>query len=136
MDEAMKRPPPAASAWLAPFCALTVALTLVLAAAPAAAQSLPDPTRPPPEAAVAPGETPAAPLSTGPQLQSVLVGEHGREVAVIDGQTVRVGDKIDGARLVRVGKDEAVLQRGATRVVLHLFPADAADGTKPGAPQR
>ena len=117
----MKRPATITPAWLAPLCALALAL------APAAAQSLPDPTRPPPEAALTPGETPAAPVSEGPQLQSVLVGEHGREVAVIDGKTVRVGEKIDGALLVRVGKDEAVLQRGATRVVLHLFSADAAD---------
>lgn len=118
----MKRLAPPILAWL--LCA------------PAMAQTLPDPTRPPPEASAVPGETPVAPSSQGPQLQSVLVGEHGRSVAVIDGKTVRVGEKIDGALLVGVGKDEAVLQRGATRVVLHLFPADPADGKQAGAQQR
>lgn len=132
MDEAMKRAAPTTPALLALLCALAA----VSINAPAAAQALPDPTRPPPEAAIASGETSAPPVSEGPQLQSVLVGEHGREVAVIDGKTVRVGEKIDGALLVRVGKNEAVLQRGATRVVLHLFPADAADGKNASAPQR
>jgi len=133
----MTRPPTTAAASLARWCARLCALTVALATAPAAAQTLPDPTRPPPEAAsAAQGETPAAPVPDGPQLQSVLTGEHGREVAVIDGKTVRVGEKIDGALLVRVGKNEAVLQRGATRVVLHLFPPDEADGKQPGAIQR
>lgn len=112
---------------------LCLGLGLGLAGA-ARAQTIADPTQPPPESMTLPSSSaPAAPVSHGPQLQSVLVGEHGREVAVIDGQTVRVGQKIDGAVLVRVGKNEAVLQRGAIRQVLHLFPAAAADGKTGGA---
>lgn len=112
---------------------LGLGLGLGLAGA-ARAQTIADPTQPPPESMTLPSSSaPPAPVSHGPQLQSVLVGEHGREVAVIDGQTVRVGQKIDGAVLVRVGKNEAVLQRGAVRQVLHLFPAAAADGKTGGA---
>lgn len=108
--------------------ALPLALALALAPGLARAQ-LADPTRPPPEAQLAAGAQ-AAPVHSGPQLQSVLNGNHGRQVAVIDGQALRVGDKINGATLVQVGKDQVVLQRGRVRQVLKLYPdASAASGT-------
>lgn len=98
------------------------------ASGPARAQ-LADPTRPPPEAQLVAGAQ-AAPVRSGPQLQSVLNGNHGRQVAVIDGQALRVGDKINGATLVQVGKDQVVLQHGRVRQVLKLYPdASAASGT-------
>lgn len=108
--------------------ALPLALALALAPGLARAQ-LADPTRPPPEAQLAAGAQ-AAPVHSGPQLQSVLNGNHGRQVAVIDGQALRVGDKINGATLVQVGKDQVVLQHGRVRQVLKLYPdASAASGT-------
>ncbi|WGG52685.1 hypothetical protein [Rugamonas sp. DEMB1] len=116
--------------------ATATALALALAAAclPAAAQGLPDPTRPPPEALRALGgggaaaAVPAPPANGGrPQLQSVLTGSRGREVAVIDGQTLRRGDKFHGAVLSKVGKNSVVLRRGAKIEVLTLLPADQAD---------
>jgi len=104
--------------------------TLLVAAAvawllPAGAQSLADPTRPPPESQLLPASAASAsaePVYKGPQLQSVLTGARGREVAVIDGQTLRRGDKIDGAVLVKVGKDSVTLRRGGKDEVLTLFP--------------
>lgn len=132
--------------WLAPglakagdkALALATATALALAATcwPAAAQGLPDPTRPPPEALRALGggavaAVPAPPANGGrPQLQSVLTGSRGREVAVIDGQTLRRGDKFHGAVLSKVGKDSVVLRRGAKVEVLTLLPAEQAD-TRP-----
>jgi MSHA biogenesis protein MshK len=116
--------------------ATALALSLALAAAclPAAAQGLPDPTRPPPEAVRALGgavAVPAPPANRGrPQLQSVLTGSRGREVAVIDGQTLRRGDKFHGAVLSKVGKNSVVLRRGAKVEVLTLLPAEQAD-TRP-----
>ena len=108
--------------------ALPLALALALAPGLARAQ-LADPTRPPPEAQVVAGAQ-AAPVRSGPQLQSVLNGNHGRQVAVIDGQALRVGDKINGATLVQIGKDQVVLQHGRVRQVLKLYPdASAASGT-------
>lgn len=109
---------------LAAAPALVLALALALAgAAPGASAQLADPTRPPPEARLAStGGADLAPASSGPQLQSVLNGNHGRQVAVIDGQALRVGDKIHGATLVQVGKDRVVLQHGRTRQVLKLYP--------------
>jgi MSHA biogenesis protein MshK len=91
---------------------------------PAGAQGLTDPTQPPPESQSQPATAAAtaAPVAKGPQLQSVLTGTRGREVAVIDGQTLRRGDKIAGAVLVKVGKDSVTLRRGSKDEVLTLFP--------------
>ncbi len=91
------------------------------------AQTLVDPTQPPPEARLSPGasaDVPAAPR--GPQLQSVLIGSRGREVAVIDGQTVRKGEKFNGAVLVEVRKNQVVLQHGRNKQVLTLFTEPSA----------
>jgi len=96
------------------------------AALVAAAQGLPDPTRPPASVlspAVA-GSLVAAPQSSGPQLQSVLIARHpgGRHVAVIDGQTVLLGEKYKGAQLTRMTDTEVVLVNGKSRQVLKLYP--------------
>lgn len=109
-------------------CGAGVLSALVLAAVPASAQTLTDPTRPPPESRPqAPGAVEAPVVSSGPQLQSVLIGSRGREVAVIDGQTLRKGDKINGAVLVKIGKNQVVLQHGRSKQVLTLFPDTAAE---------
>lgn len=114
---------------------LLLSLALACATGTAPAQDLADPTRPPPEARSAgPGQGDAAPVSTGPRLQSVLTGDHGRQVAVIDGHAVRLGEKINGATLVKVGKDHVVLQRGRVRRTVTLFP-DAGAGAKAVVPQ-
>lgn len=106
-------------------------LAAAIASAPAAAQTLLDPTRPPPEARLGTGgATDTAPVRSGPQLQSVLLGNHGRQVAVIDGQSLQVGDKIHGATLVKVGRDHVVLQRGRAQQTLKLFPEARASVPK------
>jgi MSHA biogenesis protein MshK len=89
------------------------------------AQTLTDPTQPPPESRLLPASVADAPVATGPQLQSVLIGSHGRQVAVIDGQTVRKGEKFNGAVLVEVRKNQVVLQNGRNKQVLTLFPEPA-----------
>jgi MSHA biogenesis protein MshK len=97
---------------------------LLLLAGAVQAQTLADPTQPPPESRLLPqSEAPAVPK--GPQLQSVLIGSHGRQVAVIDGQTVRKGEKFNGAVLVEVRKNQVVLQNGRNKQVLTLFPEPA-----------
>lgn len=105
---------------------------LLLAALPASAQTLADPTQPPPESRLlAPGAADAPAASTGPQLQSILIGTRGREVAVIDGQTLRKGDKINGAVLVQIRKNQVVLQHGRAQQVLTLFPDTGTGGKTP-----
>lgn len=107
-------------------------LLLWAACACACGQGLPDPTMPPPEARQALGMTAPPPVDKGPQLQSVLVGSNGRQVAVIDGQTVRRGEKFNGALLVKVDKNHAVLRRGARTQVLTLYPDQAASTARAG----
>lgn len=82
---------------------------------------LPDPTRPPASLS-APAAT-DAPLSAGPQLQSILISLRagGRRVAVIDGKTVRQGQRIDGAVIEAIRPGEVVLRRGKQKQVLKLF---------------
>jgi MSHA biogenesis protein MshK len=118
MDEAVKR--------LA--CCL-----LLLAANLASAQALQDPTRPPAVLMAAQGgaaQGAAAPADRAPQLQSVLIARQpgGRHVAVIDGETLRLGDSYKGARVARIGQNEVELVRGRTRQVLQLNPAPAPHG--------
>jgi MSHA biogenesis protein MshK len=102
---------------------LVVCAALWLAQAAASAQSLQDPTRPPamPTATEASG-APAA----GPQLQSVLISRQpgGRHVAVIDGETVRLGEEYMGARVARITPNAVELVRGKDRQVLRLPSAD------------
>jgi len=123
------------------FCFVSAGLMGIAGAALAAGQAstpgpLPDPTRPPPEALLAPGEVIVAPVTALPTLQSVLISERpgGRRVAVIDGQTVRLGGTFDGAVLVRVSASEVALRRGKTVEVLTLSdkpPPDKPPVDKP-----
>lgn len=113
MDETLTRPR-----------ILGVLVLLAAALAPGLAQALPqvlrDPTRPPPLPGQALTGAEAAQSARAPQLQSVLVARGGRHVAVIDGQSVRVGDSFRGARVTRIDDDEVQLTRGRERQVLRL----------------
>ncbi|WP_054267817.1 hypothetical protein [Massilia antarctica] len=94
----------------------------------AVAQPLADPTRPPARFYTPAGDPAAAPpppmANAAPQLQSVLIARHpgGRHVAVIDGQTVRLGDQFKGARVAQMTQTEVVLVDGKSRRVLRLYP--------------
>ena len=44
----------------------------------------------------------------------------GRHIAVIDGETLRLGEFYKGARVARIAQDEVELVRGRTRQVLRL----------------
>jgi MSHA biogenesis protein MshK len=114
MDEAMK-------AWV---------LTVALLAGAAWGQAVPDPTRPPAQML---RPTANAQANAKPQLQSILVGRApgGRRVAVIDGNTVRIGDVVGGARVVGITQAQVVLRRGARQEILTLSGAGAAPDRKP-----
>ncbi|NHZ94813.1 hypothetical protein F2P46_03520 [Massilia sp. CCM 8734] len=101
-----------------------VSLALVCVGPGVAAGPLPDPTRPPARLYTPAGDAAAAPQSMEPQLQSVLIARHagGRHVAVIDGQTVRLGEQFRGARVTRMTDNEVVLVKGREHRVLRLFP--------------
>lgn len=104
---------------------LAALAAMLAAAALAQAQALPDPTRPPPMTTMKAPAGAAAAAPAGPVLQSVLIGRQagGRQVAVIDGETVRLGGAFRGAVLVRMTETEVELKRGQERQVLKLFAA-------------
>jgi MSHA biogenesis protein MshK len=100
---------------------LGIVILLTMLGASAHGQGLPDPTRP----AVGPGSGSSGDAAaTLPQLQVVLIGHGpaGRKVAVISGQTLRIGDKFDGAVLAGISANEVVLRNGNKVSVLKLFP--------------
>ena len=114
------------------FCLLLASANL------AGAQALQDPTRPPAALMAgqgAAGQAAAPAAERTPQLQSVLIARQpgGRHVAVIDGETLRLGDSYKGARVARIEQDEVELVRGRTRQVLTL---NAAAEPKAGAIER
>lgn len=82
-----------------------------------------DPTRPP-AAMLATGGDALAGSDAAPvlRLQSVLVPQGGRPVAVIAGRTVALGDSVGGAKLVRLNEREAVLQGADGVTHLYLTP--------------
>ena len=100
-----------------------LALALLSAGACAQAQALQDPTRPPAALMTGrPAVATLAPAGRSPVLQSVLIARQpgGRHVAVIDGETVRLGDSVRGARVTRIEPNRVELSRGNARQVLTL----------------
>ena len=95
------------------------------------AEALPDPTKPPAEVAA-----PAAAASSASGLQSVLIAPR-RRAAIINGQTVELGEKYGEARLVEVSERGVVLRGPQGRQVLTLFPGvemkQAVPAAKPAA---
>jgi len=106
------------------FCLLPWALgaAMLVAAGPAAAQALGDPTRP---TSLAEPE-PARPAESGPRwrLQSTLVADT-RRLAVINGRTVAQGERIDGATLREVRQEGVTLEIEGRRVELRVLQGTA-----------
>lgn len=99
---------------------LLAILAALVAPGIAAAESLPDPTRPPAEISAPPalaGQA-AAPVN---RLQSIIISPT-RRAAIISGQTVELGAMHGDARLVEVRENGVTLQGAEGRQVLALFP--------------
>jgi len=102
---------------------LLVALAGAPSGAPAVAQELVDPMRPPPGFAEAPPEAMAVPGPVpGNQLQSVIIWPK-RRAAIINGVVVELGEKYGDAVLTKVAEDEVVLKSDRSEQVLKLYPA-------------
>lgn len=111
---------------------ILLTLLALVGASVAHAQAVQDPTRPP--------QALLRPIAGGadagaPQLQSILIGRGagGRRVAVIDGETVRVGDRVAGARVAAINAADVQLQRGGKHEILKLTAPDAAPAPAPTA---
>lgn len=106
----------------------TLGLALGLALgnlATAQAQTANDPTRPPeawlalqPQVAV-PGATPTVDENSGVKI--TVTGKN-RRYALIDGQVVKIGDMVNGARVVAIGPNAVTVQQNNVRKVLRLAP--------------
>lgn len=105
---------------IASCCLLLAGLSMQAGSTFAAA----DPTRPPAvwldqAGATQPG---ASESDGGLRLQSVLLPQRGKPVAVIGGKTVTVGGRVGDARLVSLTEREAVLQGPDGVTHLYLTP--------------
>lgn len=100
-----------------------IAFLLMVLANAALAQSA-DPTRPPANwlSPVESGGQVADGASGGLRLQSVLMPQGGKPVAVIGSKMVALGGKVGGATLVRLNEHEAVLQGADGVTHLYLTP--------------
>jgi MSHA biogenesis protein MshK len=110
-------------------------LAAAIAAMPLAvaqAQVLVDPTRPPMSVAK-PGAVEEAPPAT--QLQSILISSR-RRIAVINGNTVALGDMIGEARVVKISETEVVLKTGEETEVLKMYPGIEKQPVKRGSAAR
>lgn len=92
----------------------------------AAAESLPDPTRPSIDLNYGTGGADSTadtvPVEPAPQgLQSIIIAPHYR-AAIINGETVSLGGKLGDSRLVEVRESSVVLQNAHGRRVMELFP--------------
>jgi hypothetical protein len=96
-----------------------LAIGIVLAGSADAAGTA-DPTRPP-DGVMAPAAAPAEAQTGRLVLQSVLVAPD-RQIAVVSGVPLAIGDEVQGHRLLRVTDTGAVLQGPAGRVSLKLYP--------------
>lgn len=98
-------------------CGALMACLLALSSG-VVAQTLNDPTRPPQQGAKVERD---AVIGDGPVLQSVLIAP-GRSEAIISGRTVRVGDRVGEAKVVKIAESEVVLRTGKDLQILKLFP--------------
>jgi MSHA biogenesis protein MshK len=85
------------------------------------AEVLTDPTRQPAELSVLPISGVRANAPKNIKLQSIIISPE-RRAAIINGQTVKVGDPVDDETLVEVNEGSVVLQGKQGRKVLTLFP--------------
>lgn len=94
--------------------AIMISLAMLLASTAVIAE-VDDPMRPP-----SPSPTPAEPDSaTDWTLSSILISEN-RRLAVINGQVLRVGESVDGARLIRIDVGVAVIRHARGQETLSL----------------
>ncbi len=103
----------------------------------ATGSALADPTRPPailaegqPNEDISKKELPAS------GLQTVILRKGAKPLAIINGQTVKLGEKVGDARLVRLSETEAVLQGPEGKEIMRLMPAAERKAVLPPKPRK
>ncbi|MFZ6673605.1 MSHA biogenesis protein MshK [Undibacterium sp. Xuan67W] len=103
-----------------PIVSLFMGLSLLSQPALVAAQSIPDPTRPP-DTLLLPATTGSNEIAAGPVLQSVLISPS-RRLAIISGKTLGLNDKFNEQTVIKINETEVVLRNGKELQTLKLFP--------------
>jgi MSHA biogenesis protein MshK len=98
----------------------SLATLLLGSVMPLVAAALEDPTRPPDFVGVANG----AKQSQVPtwQVSSILISKD-RRMAVVNGKTVRQGDQVDSARVIRISPIAVTLRSSVETFTVKLLPA-------------
>lgn len=101
---------------------LSCSLCLVLSWAAVAAS---DPTKPDVAMAVPVSSATAAVVDdNGARFKLGLIKNvQGQQMALINGQSVKQGDEIDGYRVLSINRQQVVLQQANERLTLSLFKA-------------
>ena len=85
---------------------------------------VPDPTRPPTAAGLATGATPEGGIVAGNEnaVQAVFVRPGGKSTAIVNGQTIRIGDPWGDKRVIRISEKEIVLRGDGGRESIPIYP--------------
>lgn len=105
---------------------LSCSLCLVLSVAAVAAVAASDPTKPDMVVAVAVSTTEATTVMAdqGARFKLGLIkNEQGQHMALINGQSVKQGDEIEGYTVMSINRQQVVLQQANERLTLNLFKA-------------
>jgi MSHA biogenesis protein MshK len=86
------------------------------------AQSI-DPTRPAIDTSAGADPALEAGVAAHSGLQSIILRKSGKPAALINGNVVELGGKVDEARLIKVGEDFVVLRGPMGDETLRLMPA-------------
>ena len=96
---------------------IRLSLMMISLSGAALAETLPDPTRPP--SGVETAVTAVAP--SGPLLQMIRTLD-GKRIAVVSGQAVNVGSKMNNLVVTRIDEDRVMLRGPEGVLILKLFP--------------
>jgi len=96
-----------------------LAAVALIAALPAYAQGLNDPTRPPAEILGDAGQDSEASVGSSP-AQVVIISSDRRQ-ATINGRTVSLGGRYGDATLVRISDEEIVLEKAGSTEIIRLY---------------
>lgn len=99
----------------------TLMTVLLLMSVPLVASALEDPTRPPSFVGVTGNSEAEQSQLPVWQVNSILISNE-RRVAVVNGRTVKQGDQINSARVIRISPTAVTLRNSAETFTVKLLP--------------
>lgn len=95
---------------------------LCLSAVQSVAAPLEDPTRPPSFVGSASGDDATQNVAPVWRVNSILISKQ-RRMAVVNGKTVKQGDQVDNARVIRISPTAVTLRTSEETLTVKLLPA-------------